>query len=277
MGKKTITYFNAGAFGHGNVKITDCGYHETDQGHYSSQKVMDHCVLHCILDGKGAYSVGGKTYNLGKNDCFMLFSHVPILYQSDVLDPWIYYWIGFDGANIESLIRLWGITKEHPVIHLEEIDTVTNILKTLVENGTATISGTHFAIGNFYLLSAALISNNTTNKPLTQKELYVNQVVATIQHSYDKKLSVQKLADSIGLERTYLYRIFHESMGMSINQYISNLRIERAKYLLANTDMSMSEIAYFCGYASETYFSIAFKKVTTISPQHYRASVDRNT
>ena len=277
MGKKAITYFNASAFSHGNVKITDCGYHETEQGHYSSQKVMDHCVLHCIIDGKGTYSVGGKTYNLGKNDCFMLFSHVPILYQSDVLDPWIYYWIGFDGANIESLIRLWGITKEHPVIHLDEIDTVTNILKTLVENGTATISGTHFAIGNFYLLSATLISNNTTNKPLTQKELYVNQVVATIQHSYDKKLSIQKLADSIGLERTYLYRIFHESMGMSINQYISNLRIERAKYLLANTHMAMSEIAYFCGYASATYFSIAFKKVTAISPQHYRTSVDRNT
>lgn len=83
MTVKKISYFRSNPSTKETITILDCGYHETLHGHYSTQKVVDHFVLHIIVSGKGTYQLREQTYHLQKNDCFVLFPHVPICYQSD--------------------------------------------------------------------------------------------------------------------------------------------------------------------------------------------------
>ena len=268
--KKVICYYDRSVNVQESLRITDCGYHETEHGHYSSQKIIDHYVLHCIVAGKGKYQIHGSTYDLGSGDCFLIPPHTPILYQSDVRSPWVYYWIGFDGANLEHLIESWGMSPSCPVLHGQSMAQIEAILKPLTLGGELTTASAYQAIGHFYLLHAQLIRSNQRPVPLTSKEAHVLEVRSRLRDTYYQNISIQLLAEEVGLDRTYLSRIFKEVTGVSIKEYIEKLRMNRAEYLLCSTEMSLSEIAYFCGYSYESYFSIAFKKRNGLSPSRYR-------
>ena len=120
------------------------------------------------------------------------------------------------------------------------------------------------------LFVSRLMQYNQNIKPLTRKEYYVSQAVSLIENSYFKNISVQSISDAVGLERTYLYRIFKEITGVTIQEYLTDLKLKRARYFLTNSDFSCADIAYYCGYLSEQYFSMAFKKKTGLSPSLYR-------
>ena len=277
MGTKNIVYFNQNKSTNETIRILDYGYHETIQGHYSAQTVIDHYVLHCIVRGKGTYQIHGQTYRLEAGDCFLLVPHVPISYQSDLHDPWVYYWVGFDGIDAVPLMQLCNISTGTPILHYGPTEELAELIRPLTIPKTVAVSDSFMALGQFYLLCSRLMEHNRNIKPLSRKEYYVNQAIALIQDSYYSNISVQSISDAIGLDRTYLYRIFKEISGMPMQQYITNLRIKRACYFLSNSTLSYSEVAYYCGYLSEQYFSMVFKKNTGMTPSAYRkSSASRN-
>lgn len=274
---KNISYFRQDISTNESIRILDCGYHETIQGHYSSQAVVDHYVLHCVVSGKGIYQIHGRTYHLDAGDCFLLIPNVPILYQSDVLDPWVYYWIGFEGMDARQLMKLCNMGSSSPTLRFEPVEELVSIIKPLISLNAASISDTYTALGQFYLLCSKLMQRNRKIKPLSNKEYYVKQAISLIQDSYYKDISVQEISNTIGLDRTYLYRVFKEINGITIQQYITSLRLKRACHFLISSSLSFSEIAYYCGYSSEQYFSMAFKKHMGIAPSAYRKSREPNT
>lgn len=272
METKNISYFRQSDSTNETIRILDCGYHETPRGKYSAQKVIDHFVLHFIISGRGTYEVHGQTHHLGKGDCFLLLPNVPIRYQSDTEDPWVYYWVGFDGVDAHHMMQMCDIPYQTPIKHYESVDEIAEIIRPLTTLNTSSISDGYLALGQFYLICSMLMRQNQNIKPLSRREYYVNQTISLIENSYYKNITVQSICDTIGLDRTYLYRIFKENTGITMQQYISNLRIKRARYFLTSSNLSYAEVAYFCGYVSEQYFSMAFKKVTGMSPSAYRRS-----
>lgn len=270
MGIKNITYFTRNNITNETIRILDFGYHMTTQGKPSAQTVIDHFSLHFIVTGKGTYRVHGQIYNLQANDCFLLLPNTPIRYQSDAEDPWVYYWIGFDGIDALHMMQLCNISHSSPILHYENISELTSLIEPLTTLASSTVSDNYLALSRFYQLCSLMIQHNTSIKLPTRKEDYVNRAVAMIQNSYYKNVSVQDICDFIGLERTHLYRIFKEITGISIHEYITSLKIKRACYFLTNSTLSYSEISYYCGYSSEQYFSIAFKNKLGESPTSYR-------
>lgn len=96
-------------------------------------------------------------------------------------------------------------------------------------------------------------------------------------NSHDPTLSLQDVADHVGLSASYFSSIFSHEVGETLVEYITKLRIERAKELLRTTDMYLYEIAEAVGYNDPHYFSTAFKRVTGHSPSHYRKPGVANT
>ena len=91
-----------------------------------------------------------------------------------------------------------------------------------------------------------------------------------IEKNYTSSLSVESVADMLFINRNYLSDMFGKRLGITFTQYRHSLRIQEAKRLLAETDDSITEIAYAVGYNSESYFWSIFKRVTGTTPQQYR-------
>lgn len=83
-------------------------------------------------------------------------------------------------------------------------------------------------------------------------------------------VTLEEAARRAGLSPTYFSKVFKDEMGCPFNQYLSRLRIERAKTLLRNTDASVSAVSGMVGYEGESYFIKTFARFTGVTPGQYR-------
>jgi YesN/AraC family two-component response regulator len=107
--------------------------------------------------------------------------------------------------------------------------------------------------------------------PLPQPtSLLVKQAAAYIQQNHARSFSLIELADSIGVSKSYLSRIFKLDTGISLWDYLNRFRIQKAKELLLLTDASITAIAADVGYEDVSYFSRVFRELAGCSPRAYR-------
>lgn len=92
-----------------------------------------------------------------------------------------------------------------------------------------------------------------------------------LQNISSPDLSRNSLADYVHMNPDYLSSLFHDKFGQTLSAYITQVRIDRAKELLANSALSLNEISEKTGFSSSSYFHKQFKKTTGYTPQQYRA------
>ena len=101
---------------------------------------------------------------------------------------------------------------------------------------------------------------------------HVRRAIDFIDENYMLSISTEDIAEAAGVHVGHLHRIFPEEAGMRIGEYLTHLRIEKAKSLLMHTDIPNSSIATRIGISSQQYFCRMFKKETGMSPQEFRKS-----
>ncbi len=83
-------------------------------------------------------------------------------------------------------------------------------------------------------------------------------------------ISVEELAEKVSLNRTTLQRVFKQMYGVTIFEYRTQVRMQEAKNLLVDNDLTVTEIAGICGYSNASKFSAAFKKHFGSTPTDWR-------
>lgn len=96
------------------------------------------------------------------------------------------------------------------------------------------------------------------------------EVQRYIYNNFSAPLTLDTISEHVKISVTYLCSIFKEATGQTINQYILDVRMHRAKMMLESTHMHINEIAHATGYSSSSYFIKAFRKAAGITPQEYR-------
>lgn len=91
-----------------------------------------------------------------------------------------------------------------------------------------------------------------------------------IQERFAEELSLEEVADFVHLNPHYFSKIFKQQVGETFIDFVTGLRIGRAKELMASTDLSLKEVCFEVGYKDPNYFSRVFKKVTGVTPTDYR-------
>jgi len=99
---------------------------------------------------------------------------------------------------------------------------------------------------------------------------YVKNAEKFISMNYDSEIKVADIAKHLNINESYFYKIFKKAKGITPIEYLTNFRIELARNLLCNTDLSQSEICDYIGMGSRQYFSYVFKKSEGCSPTDYR-------
>ena len=104
-----------------------------------------------------------------------------------------------------------------------------------------------------------------------------NRQCATIRRYIDlhfkEPLTLDLLAEEAHMTKYYLSHVFKREFGISPINYMISRRLEESKYLLAETDLSMSQIAQLLGFSSLSYFSQVFHRTQNMTPLEYRQSV----
>ena len=110
---------------------------------------------------------------------------------------------------------------------------------------------------------------NSDSIPDTYSKLTVD-IICYLQTHYNEKITIEKLVQTFCTNRTTLLSEFKSSTGISINHYLTQLRIRMASMLLRDTELSISEICEHTGFNDIGYFSKSFKKEIHFTPSEYR-------
>lgn len=103
-----------------------------------------------------------------------------------------------------------------------------------------------------------------------QKQFIVSKAMKFINENYQKKISLDEIADHVQYSRNYFCEYFKKYSGFTIVEYTNNIRVQKAQTYLSNTKLSITEIAGLCGFDSSTHFGRVFRKVTGMSPLQFR-------
>jgi len=106
--------------------------------------------------------------------------------------------------------------------------------------------------------------------PATLTRRKLSRVQELVESRLDAGLTLQELATAVGYSRSHFLRAFHATTGVTPHRYLLNRRIERARRLLAEADMSIAQVAYSCGFSSQAHLTLAFRKVCGLTPGEYR-------
>lgn len=102
----------------------------------------------------------------------------------------------------------------------------------------------------------------------------VNACIEYMKNHYSEKITLETLGYVSGYVPLYILRLFKKSTGLTPHVYLTNIRMNRAKYLLENSDDPISYISEACGFDSFSHFQVLFKKLTGFSPAKYRKNFD---
>lgn len=103
-----------------------------------------------------------------------------------------------------------------------------------------------------------------------QKSQAIEQAIKYLHEHLNEDVTVNKLADFVHMNSSYLSVLFKKEMGETISDYVKRVRIEKAKELLRNTDMKIYEVAELVGYQTASYFAYQFKKAVGCTPAEFR-------
>ena len=251
----------------GNVYLCQCGFQHCESLHNFGPAVRDHYLIHCVLSGKGTFTVGDRKFRLSAGQGFLIHPNIITTYTADAEDPWYYCWVGFGGDGAEFIMNQCGLTLEHPTFFFQNPEKMEKCVRDI--NRSINPGANPFAtMARLYEFFALLYRENDPQRLASQGA--VESAMEYAMRNYSYGVTVEELARHVGVDRSHLFRLFKKLLGMSPQEYLLSFKLARARELMESTDLSVTEIMYSCGFNDLSNFSKQFKKVYGSSPASFR-------
>lgn len=256
-----------------------CGTEKCRPGHRFGPNRRETYVMHIVTGGRGKLEVNGGIYELEQNDAFILYPNESAYYEADSREPWSYMWVGFDGVMAFEMLTNAGFSRKAPVRHLngETTDILGEHIEQMLSASALNFANELKRNGYLMLFFSDLVESNHAAHLMpsdgdTSGSVYVRNAMDYMTHHYGEKIRINELADQIGVNRSYLTSSFKRTVGVSPQEFLVTLRMEKASCMLQNTRLPINAIAERVGYEDSLAFSKIFKKYYGLSPKQYRES-----
>ncbi|MBS1602132.1 MAG: substrate-binding domain-containing protein, partial [Bacteroidetes bacterium] len=200
---------------------------------------------------------------------------VPDLIISDIILP------GEDGLHVTELLKQDLRTSHIPIILLTAKGSIEDQIKGIklradafivkpfnleyLEETIKNLLNNRSVLREHYTSELSVEVRPNTTSRVTRK--FINEFIAIVENNIpNEEFSVDDICREIGISRVQLYRKVKALMGYNVNDYISTVRLQKAKFLLADMQYSISEVASRVGYSSQAYFSTVFKSKFALTP-----------
>ena len=229
-------------------------------------------LLHFVTEGKGKYVVGDKTFQVQKNECFLIRPNEETIYQADKEEPWEYYFVAFHGTIAEQMVNAVDWIDGY-IIRPQNYQSIRSIMRSIYAVKKPELWGEYMVLGHMYMLWANLIKESAQNKMAEAnvgQEKLLNKAIDFIKKNYERGIRVADIAKEVNMHRVSLYRLFKECLNVSVEKYLQNYRMDKAVFLLQNSDLSVMEICMRVGMSDYPHFCRQFKRHFGFTPSEYR-------
>ncbi len=236
-----------------DLNPVSCGRQECAPGHSFGPHMRDYYLLHYVTRGCGVFFRDGNAHPVRQGQFFIIRPHELTTYTADARRPWSYIWVGFTGVLAAQLDIL------PPVVTLS-----TSLFHEMLECERLRRCREEFLAAKLFTLFTQLFESAPAPND------YVRQVCDYIDANYMNPIAIGDVARLVGVERTYLAKIFKEKTGCSMQDYLIDTRLSKAAELLVR-GYTVAESAAIAGYSDSFNFSKMFKRRYGVSPSAYRA------
>jgi AraC-like DNA-binding protein len=245
-----------------------CGYEKCSPSHHFGPAIRPHYLIHYILKGQGIYHENGREHRLRSGDGFLITPGKATYYIADSKNPWEYCWIGFDGYEVKTILENCGLSETNLIFHVNDEDLKNRFLELndLFNDKTGNI---YSYISYLYRIFSYMMQTVKIPTSLNTNN-YMEQALEYINHNYIYDIKIKDVAKSIGIDRTYLYKLFIANQKVSPQQYLIEYRLLTACRHLRETNLTVTEITYSCGFKDTPSFNKHFKKRYNMTPLQYR-------
>ena len=261
----------------GSLYVNCCGLSRTEPMHSFGPALKPHYLIHYILSGKGKFSIGGEEDPLEAGYGFLITPDELAFYQADEEEPWTYVWVGFSGTQAVEYLGNMGLSVRQPIFKSEASEELYRIVKDMMEHNTYGLSNDLRRNGQLGIFLSVIAEGSRVEKhgDDDKANIYVRKAVSFIQNNYCNPIKVTDVADYVCINRSYLYTLFQNSMGMSPQQFLMTFRITKATELLQLTSLPIESIALSCGYHDPLVFTKAFRQMKQMSPTSFRKEMQK--
>jgi len=209
----------------------------------------------------------------------MAYNIIPDLIISDIVLP------GHDGLYLTETLKQDIRTSHIPIILLTAKNTIEDQIKGIklkadafivkpfnleyLEETIKNLLNNRSILREHYTSELPMESRSNSSTKLDRK--FINEFTAIVESNLsNENFAVEHICKEIGISRVQLYRKVKALIGYNVNDYILTIRLQKAKFLLVNDQVSISEIAFKVGFSSQAYFSTVFKSKFGLTPSDYR-------
>lgn len=220
-------------------------------------------------DSKGNHS----EFHIKPNQGFLICPDVVCTYIADDVDPWEYSWIEFDGLLVKEMLNQAGLSVKYPIFNSSSRELSQSLEHELIHMANHGSDSPLSLMGHLYLTLDLIIRSSANKVTISSNKLadfYVTEAIAFIEQNFQNDISIEAIAKSCGLNRSYFGKIFRDHIKTSPQDFLIKYRMRKAAELLKMTKLLIRDISISVGYPNQLHFSRAFRNVYGKSPSQWR-------
>lgn len=220
-----------------------------------------------VLIKKGAMTIryNNQEVQASKNTLVFLNCHQPHMYQAN--ENLVFEWFHFSGIASQHYFDFL-FEKNGCIFLIENNFVIPECMGQILQMSKKGNVNEHFISMNINKIMYEL--NEISNETRDIQEKIIKQAITFIENNFYSEINLKALAQYVNLSLFHFSRVFKQYTGYSPYEYIINFRINYAKKLLQNTNLSIKEISVTVGFNSDTHFMTTFKKHTNLTPKQFR-------
>lgn len=254
-----------------SLSVYNVGFQKCNPLYQWGPGIRDHYLIHYIISGSGYYKLSQHTYHLHAGDTFLVYPNTEVLYWADEDDPWEYAWVGFTGSDASMILKATDFSSNQPfILHTPTGESIHRQILHIYDARGNEFQHAVEMTGRLYTMLALFMHGATHSNTQNSTNSYVQKGIEYISSNYSYSITVEDIADYVGVSRSHLFRSFETVLGQSPKEYLTDFRMKQACYLLEHSSLSITAIANSLGFDKSLYFSKTFHKQKGMSPKEYR-------